>query len=85
VGVNTDDDADDYREKLESFGVSWVNAWQGSELCQKFGVNSFPTIAVLDEDGRVAVMDARGAGLETAVERVLADLKQRQAERDEAQ
>jgi protein-disulfide isomerase-like protein with CxxC motif len=83
--VNTDSDADDYREKLESFGVSWTNAWQGMELCQEFGVNSFPTIAVLDETGRVAVMDARGASLEKAVERVLADLKARQAEGDEAQ
>ena len=85
MGVNTDSDADDYRAKLESFGVSWTNAWEGNELCQKFGVTSFPTIAILDEQGRVAVMDARGAALEPAVEGVLAALKRRQAERKEAQ
>ena len=85
MGVNTDDDADEYREQLESFGISWTNAWQGMEICQRFGVNAFPTIAILDETGRVAAMDARGPQLEEVVERVLGELRERRGEPDEAQ
>lgn len=78
VGVNTDDDPDEYREKLEEFGVTWINAWQGMPICTRFGVQGFPTMAVLDETGRVAVMDPRGEELEKAVQRVLDAKKARE-------
>ncbi len=78
--MNTDRDADEYREKIESFGISWINAWDGNSICEKFGVRSFPTILVLDEDGRVAAMNVRGGQLENVVERVLAEMKERREE-----
>jgi hypothetical protein len=76
--VNTDDDAEDYKKKIKSFGVSWIDAWGGMDICREFGVSSFPTIAILDETGRVAAMNARGAALERAVESTLRAMRARQ-------
>ncbi len=78
VGVNTDDDKDEYRKKAIEHGVSWRSAWQGSTrgpIPAKWGVNSYPTIFVLDADHVIRHVDARGAELERVVGELLAELR----------
>ena len=81
IGVNTDDDKDDYKKKLAEYGVTWRSAWQGSTkgpIPTKWGINSYPTIFVLDGDHVIRHINARGEELERVVSELLAELKEKQ-------
>jgi hypothetical protein len=78
VGVNTDDDKDDYRAKLDEYGVTWRSAWQGSTrgpIPTSWGVDSYPTIFVLDAQHVLRYVNARGEALGQAVDTLLAELR----------
>jgi hypothetical protein len=78
VGVNTDDDKDDYRKKAVEFGVTWRSAWQGSTggpIPSAWGVDSYPTIFVLDAEHVIRHVNARGEELERVVGELLAERK----------
>lgn len=78
LGVNTDDDKDDYRKKLGEYGVTWRSAWQGSTdgpLPKQWGVDSYPTVFVLDAEHVLRRMDARGEELGKVVDELLAEQK----------
>ena len=78
IGINTDKDKDVYRTKQKEMGVTWRSSWQGSTngpLCEDWGVNSFPTIYVIDHKGVIRFKDVRGEEMDKAVEQLLAELK----------
>jgi len=84
VGVNTDDDKDDYRAKLGEYGVTWRSAWQGSTrgpIPTLWGVDSYPTIFVLDAQHVLRYVNARGEALGRAVDTLLAELREAEAPR----
>jgi hypothetical protein len=74
VGVNTDDDKEQYRRKIDEYGVTWRSAWQGSTdgpIPTSWGINSYPTIFVLDREHVIRHVDARGQELERVVGELL--------------
>jgi hypothetical protein len=76
LGVNTDDDKDDYRKKLAEYGVTWRSAWQGSTdgpIPTKWGINAYPTIFVLDGEHVIRHVNARGEELGRVVAELLAE------------
>ena len=78
LGVNTDGDKDVYREKAEELGVTWRSAWQGSTsgpITSQWRVSAYPTIHVIDSEGRIRYLNVRGQQLEQAVEELLAELR----------
>jgi hypothetical protein len=78
VGVNTDDDKDEYRRNLADYGVTWRSSWQGSTSGPwptQWGINSYPTIFVLDAEHRIRFLDARGEELGRVVDELLAEMK----------
>jgi hypothetical protein len=77
VGVNTDDDKQEYLEKARENEVTWVNAFGTSarQICTDWGVNSFPTMYLLDAEGRVRGSGLRGEAIGEAVEKLLAELE----------
>lgn len=78
VGINTDGDKDDFKKKAEEQGVVWRSAWQGSTsgpVCTAWGVNSFPTIYVLDGKGVIRYIGVRGEKMDAAVDTLLAEQK----------
>ena len=82
LGVNTDDDKDEYRKKLADYGVTWRSSWQGSTAGPwptQWGINSYPTIFILDEHHVIRALDARGEDLGKVVDGLLAEMKARQA------
>jgi hypothetical protein len=83
VGVNTDDDKEQYRTKVEEFDVTWRSAWQGSTrgpLVTAWGIDRYPTVIVLDADHVIRHVDARGEALDRAVAELLAELGEPSAE-----
>ena len=78
LGVNTDDDKDEYRAKVADHGVTWRSSWQGSTTGPwptQWGVNSYPTIFILDENHVIRAMDARGEDLGKVVDGLLGEMK----------
>jgi hypothetical protein len=78
IGINTDDDKDDYKKKVAEYGVTWRSSWQGSTggpIPTQWGVSSYPTIFVLDSKHVIRNIDARGEELGRVVDRLLAEDK----------
>lgn len=78
LGVNTDDDKEQYRESLVEHGVTWRSSWQGSTdgpWPTAWGVNSYPTIFVLDAEHKIRFFDPRGEELGRVVDLLLAEMK----------
>jgi hypothetical protein len=74
LGVNTDDDKDEYRKKLAEYGVTWRSAWQGSTrgpIPTQWGINSYPSIFVLDAKHVIRNIGARGEELGRVVDDLL--------------
>ena len=78
LGINTDDDKDDYRALCEELGVTWRSSFQGSTagpLCEQWGISAYPTLFVLDAEGRIRFKDSRGLKLEIDVATLMAELR----------
>ena len=78
VGINTDDEKDDYERKVVEYGVTWRSSWQGSTggpIPTQWGVTSYPTIFVLDANHVIREVDVRGAALGRVVDKLLAEAK----------
>jgi len=74
VGVNTDAEKDAYKKKLADYGVTWRSAWQGGTdgpIPTEWGVDSYPTIFVLDKQHVIRNIGARGEELGRVVARLL--------------
>jgi hypothetical protein len=77
VGVNTDDDQEVYRGKIARYGVTWRSSWQGSTegpLPKLWGIDSYPSVFVLDAQLVLRHVDTRGEQLDAAVDALLAEL-----------
>jgi len=78
VGVNTDQDLEEYRRQLAVHGVTWRSSWQGSTdgpLPKAWGIDSYPTVFVLDASHVLRHVDARGDELERVVAELMAELE----------
>ncbi|MFT5285190.1 MAG: hypothetical protein ACI8TQ_001352 [Planctomycetota bacterium] len=76
LGVNTGDSEDTFREKSKEFNVTWTSAYQGTEstpIADLYQVVAYPSLYVLDAEGRIRFKDLRGEALLKAVEELLAE------------
>ncbi len=81
IGVNSDDDKDDYRRQADESGVTWRSFWNGPRgtngtISSKWGVTSWPTIYVLDHEGVIRFTGVRGAKMDAAVDQLLEELEE---------
>lgn len=78
IGVDTGDDEKTFRNGLEEHELNWSRiAWQGMKgtpIADLYRVHSYPTIFVLDAEGRIVAKNAKGASLERVVGEQLAKL-----------
>jgi len=79
IGVNSDSNLDEVRPELDKAGITWRSFWNGPQgqegpIAQAWGIQGWPTIYVIDAQGRIRYRDLRGAELEHAVEALLAEL-----------
>jgi len=78
LGINTDDDRDAFRAQCEEFDVTWRSSWQGSTdgpIPREWRIRGYPSVFVLDAEGRIRYRDVRGKSLDQAVATLLAELK----------
>jgi len=78
LGINSDGPADELRPRLESEGIAWRQAVDGSTegpLAKAWNVSGWPTIYILDAEGRIRFRDLRDQAMEDAVTKLLAEMK----------
>lgn len=80
IGLNAYDDRPDFEKGVAEFGVNWTVAYQGMEaaISELYRVRGYPTIYILDADGRIAAKDLRGEAIGHKVDELIAELKTRQ-------
>lgn len=67
VGVNTGDDEKTFRKGVEEHKLSWISAYQGTltPIADLYMVDGYPTVLVLDHEGKIVYRDY---GLESGEE-----------------
>lgn len=81
VSFNAEEDAESLRKVIQSREITW-RCWYGlgpngagsDPVCMQMGINSFPSVFVLDPDGVIRYKDVHGDKLEAAVDKLLKEI-----------
>lgn len=75
VGVNSDKDRASLLQVAEKEKLTWRSFWDGGgtngPIATRWNVTGWPTIYVLDADGRIRFKNIRGRDLDSAVDALL--------------
>jgi thiol-disulfide isomerase/thioredoxin len=68
VGISLDTEKEKLTEHLENEHIKWITLYEDgagwdSKLAVKFGIEGIPTMMLLDKDGKLVTMSARGPEL----------------------
>jgi len=80
LGVNSDKDKAMLEEVLEEENITWRSFWNGSEgtggpISTRWNVSSWPTIYVMDHEGRIRFKGVRGEAMDAAVDQLLGEME----------
>ena|SRR6516162_2040120 len=83
LGINSDNDREELKKVMEREMITWRSWWnpsgKGGVISEAWGVRGWPTIYVLDAEGRVRYRDVRGEAMDQAVDTLLAELSKKEA------
>lgn len=74
IGVSADRNKGALTGVMDQKGITWPNLYdseQDASLVEKFNIQAFPTLLLLDQTGTVVAMNTRGHELEKAVAKLL--------------
>jgi hypothetical protein len=78
VGINSDRERDKLKERMAEEGISWRSFFDGGgtggPIASKWNVSGWPTIYVIDAEGRLRFKDVRGDELDAAIEELMGEL-----------
>ncbi len=77
LGVNSDEGLWTIRNFAAREGITWRNWYDGPDgpIARAWGVVAWPTVYVLDARGVIRYTNVRGAALDRAVDKLLAEMK----------
>ena len=78
VGIGLDEKKDEAQAFLERLKIPWINLWESrkkgvSKVMESYGVSAIPTVFLLNREGKVITIEARGLLLGKALEKLLPD------------
>lgn len=76
VGIGLDEKKDQAQAFIKKLSMPWINIWDSrkagvSKVMETYGVSAVPTLILLDRDGKVISLEARGLLLGKALEKLL--------------
>jgi hypothetical protein len=81
LGINSDGDREELKKVMAQEHITWRSWWnptgKGGAISDAWGVRGWPTIYILDADGRVRYQNVRGEAMDHAVDTLLAELKKK--------
>jgi len=78
LGINSDGTAEELKPILADHGITWRQAVDGSTsgpLATQWNISGWPTIFVVDAEGKIRHRDLRDQELEDAVVALIAEAK----------
>ena len=80
IGVNSDVDLDALKQILQEQQITWRSFWNGPDgtggpISTAWSVRSWPTIYVLDPEGRIRYKNVREGAMDEAVDALLAEIE----------
>lgn len=79
LGINSDSDRDELKKTSVREQVTWRSWWDGGDtngpIASKWNVHAWPTTYVLDGKGVIRFKDVRDQKMESAIEKLLAEMK----------
>ena len=79
IGVNSDTDREALKKTLVEEKLTWRSFWNGGStsgpISTRWNVSGWPTIYVIDAEGRIRFKNVRGEKMDAAVDTLLAELK----------
>lgn len=78
VGIGLDEKKDEAQAFIKKLSIPWINLWDSrkngvSKVMETYGVSAIPTVFLLDKEGKVVTLEARGLLLGKELERLLPD------------
>ena len=77
IGVNSDKSLKKIREVVKEKNLTWrsfQNAQKTGKISTQWNVRGWPTIYVLDAEGRIRYKNVRGAQMDKAIEKLLSEM-----------
>ncbi|MBL8889531.1 MAG: hypothetical protein JNL67_06100 [Planctomycetaceae bacterium] len=79
LGVNSDPELERIREIVKEKNLNWRSFWNGTDgtrgpISTQWNVTGWPTIYVLDQEGVIRYKNPRGAALDEAITKLLAEM-----------
>jgi len=80
IGVNSDKDKEKLRERTQEENITWRSFWNGplgtsGPISEEWGVRGWPTIYILDPQGRIRFHGLRGEAMTEAVNALLEEME----------
>jgi hypothetical protein len=80
IGVNSDKDLEELQDVLVEENITWRSFWNGPDgtggpISTRWNVHGWPTIYVLDHEGKIRFKNVRGEAMDKAVDQLLAEIK----------
>ena len=80
IGVNSDGNLEEVRPALKEEQITWRSFWNGPKgtsgpISERWNVQSWPTIFVIDAEGAIRHKNVRGEELDRAIDSLLAEMK----------
>lgn len=76
IGVNSDADLDDLKEKNKAANITWRSFWagggKGAKIPTDWNIRGWPTIFVIDHEGVIRYKNVRGEALDKAIAELVA-------------
>lgn len=78
IGVNSDRDLEALQPILEENEITWRSFWNGEKgtggpISTRWNVSGWPTIYILDAEGRIRYKNLRGDSLDKALDELVAE------------
>ena len=79
IGVNSDSELDEIRSIVKEKNITWRSFWNGPEgtsgpISTQWNVSGWPTIYVMDAEGKIRYKNVRGAKMDEAITTLLAEM-----------
>ncbi len=79
IGVNSDRDLEKIRATTNQKNITWRSFWNGPQgtggpISTRWGVTGWPTIYIIDAEGKIRYKNARGPKMDEALTELLAEM-----------
>lgn len=79
LGVDCDEDRAKALEVMKKEGITWPNWYDGEPgegpIAKAYHIRAYPTVMVIDAEGKIRLRNGRGKSLEAYVDKLLAEMK----------